>query len=328
MEKKTRVATVVVTYNRCAILKDCLEAIFRQSRPTDCLIVVDNHSSDNTFDYIHTSEFLREPTAVEFPGGEIYESAFSIGQERVMIHYIRLKENSGGAGGFYTGIKHAVERGYDYVWIMDDDVIPDRNALEKLVDFAVKEEELGFVCSSVFGKNGKTMNTPAINPRPDVNGYQYWNERLDEGVVGVESATFVSVFIPAVSVLETGLPIKEFFIWGDDTEYTLRLSRWYPCYLVGASRVVHLRETGTSLSFVEEKNKNRIRFSFFLFRNTLYLARKKYFAHKKLFPMMCWVLKNSLICLLMLDFYKSYIAMKALLSFAFFNPEIEYVERK
>ena len=83
MMKKTQTAAVVVTYNRLEMLKDCLGALERQTVPCD-ILVVDNASTDGT------KEFL--------------EGTWN-------VSCIRMKENTGGAGGFNTGMKEAVKRG-------------------------------------------------------------------------------------------------------------------------------------------------------------------------------------------------------------------------
>ncbi|MCD8184988.1 MAG: glycosyltransferase family 2 protein [Rikenellaceae bacterium] len=325
MPNPSTIAAIVVTYNRCKLLKECLLAILSQTRLPDCLIIVDNQSMDDTFDFLWNSPYVDRAETIALERGNLYRNTWSSGKGSVRVDYLRLHRNTGGAGGFQTGIRHAVEQGYDYVWMMDDDVIAETEALEALVHFSEQETDLGFACSTVFGKNRVTMNTPKIDTRPGPNGYPIWNERLQEGIARVESATFVSVFIPSNRVREVGLPIKEFFIWGDDTEYTLRISRRFPCYVVGARQVVHLRETGKSLSFVEEKNTHRIRFSYFLFRNTLYLGRKKYFIDRSYFSIVRWVVKNGLICFLHFDFRKSFIALKSLWSALFFNPQPEFL---
>ena len=103
-----RVCAVIVTYNRKALLKECLEAVLAQTRPPDHVLVVDNASTDGT------AEMLRE----EFPQVEV----------------LRLPENQGGAGGFHEGMKRAYEEGFDWLWLMDDDTIPRPEALEALLE--------------------------------------------------------------------------------------------------------------------------------------------------------------------------------------------------
>ena len=70
-------------------------------------------------------------------------------------------ENTGGAGGFYTGMKWAYEHGADAIWIMDDDTIPQADALQKLLDGMMcagnevaPQDEIGFVSSTVLWTDG------------------------------------------------------------------------------------------------------------------------------------------------------------------------------
>lgn len=106
-----RIVAVVVTYNRCELLKECIEALRSIEEKID-IMVVDNASTDNTSEivskYSNDSNFL----------------------------YYNTGKNIGGAGGFNYGIKRAYKLGYDYIWIMDDDTIVNEDTLQKLVDTA------------------------------------------------------------------------------------------------------------------------------------------------------------------------------------------------
>ena len=119
-----KVAAVVVTYNRKELLKECIEALKASTCSVD-IIIVDNNSTDGTKEYI----------------------ADLIGKD---VIYKRLKKNLGGAGGFSAGMKYAVKKGYEYVWIMDDDTIVKKDTLEVLLK--AKDEisdDFGFISSSV-----------------------------------------------------------------------------------------------------------------------------------------------------------------------------------
>ena len=101
-----KISAVVYTYNRKELLVKCLEGLLSQTYPIDEIIVVDDVSTDGT-EKILKEKFLN-------------------------ITYIRLSRESGGAGAIYTGMKFAYEKGYDWIWIMDDDALPLPNALEEL----------------------------------------------------------------------------------------------------------------------------------------------------------------------------------------------------
>lgn len=230
-----KVATVVVTFNRLALLKECLQALMQQEASTD-IIVVNNNSNDGT------KEYLDEMSA-----------------EDNDITCIHLEDNFGGAGGFYWGIKYAMEHAYDYIWIMDDDTIPERHALAELMKHT--GQEFGFLSSNVLWTDG----TPC-----KMNQQHFVDEKLGR----VDQASFVSLLFPREAVAKCGLPIKEYFIWGDDKEYTLRLSNHYPCYFVKDSVVIHKMGNNAG-SNIKLDNVERIGRYFYAYRNDFFTARRR-----------------------------------------------------
>ena len=168
---------------------------------------------------------------------------------------------------------------------MDDDTIPTQSALEELIlaKEALQSENISFLCSKVIGLNGEEMNLPTISRRTDETNYPIWMKHLDKSIIEVEDATFVSLLINVDAINKLGLPWKEFFIWGDDTEYTMRLTSMYgPAYVVGKSIVVHKRFGPSNLSIVDETNVNRIAMYRYQFRNGLINA-SEYFGNKIVF---------------------------------------------
>ena len=105
-----KILAAVVTYNRGPLLDRCLNHLILQSYKADEILVVNNGSTDNT--------------------------------EKILIEN-RVKfisqENLGSAGGWHSGIQFAIDEGFDYVWLMDDDGYPDKNALNELIKYDDKE---------------------------------------------------------------------------------------------------------------------------------------------------------------------------------------------
>lgn len=255
-----KVTAIVVTYNRINLLKECLESLLNQDYKEMDILIVDNNSSDGTQAYI--SQIEREQK----------------GKVKVLL----LSKNVGGAGGFYEGMKKAMEFQSDWLWLMDDDTIPETSALSELCKATeIIHGVIGFLSSNVHGMKNECMNTPRmkLNQKGD-NGYADWNIHLYDSLVKVNSATFCSIFINMEAVKKVGLPLKEYFIWGDDTEYTLRLSRYYgQGWLVGKSLVLHKRENGQSLSIVNEDNKERIKVYYYYTRNYLINVKLYYYGY-------------------------------------------------
>ncbi|MGN0248326.1 MAG: glycosyltransferase, partial [Lachnospiraceae bacterium] len=142
MTASSTVYAVIVTYNRKKMLTKCLDAVLNQTRLVNTIIIIDNNSTDQTEDYLRQNGYLKKE----------------------QIQYVKLAENIGGAGGFYEGMKLARENAADWIWIMDDDVIPDKTCLEELLKAKDSiPEKVSFFASSIRGINGEALNVPKIN---------------------------------------------------------------------------------------------------------------------------------------------------------------------
>ncbi len=244
-----KIAAIVVTYNRKEMLKECVAAIRRQTVGCDILIV-DNASTDGT------AETVRSLTAGHSD-----------------IQYFNTGSNTGGAGGFNYGMRKAAECGYDYLWIMDDDCIPCTDSLEKLLvadRLLGGSDKYGFLSSRVLWKDGSDclMNRQKFRKNTD--------PVLPDNIRPVTQATFVSLLFPASVVKKAGLPVKEFFIWGDDIEYTRRISvrMKIPSYMVEDSRVVHAMKENTGSNISDDVPERIDRYNY-AFRNENYLYRQE-----------------------------------------------------
>lgn len=245
---KLKICAIVVTYNRKEMLLQCVKALHDQKYNDFDVLIVDNASTDGTKDFI-----------------EQHLKANDI--------YVNTGANLGGSGGFYYGMKYAYEKGYDWLWIMDDDVMPTSTALGELIGHLKYAKTVSFLASAVYSKDGKAMNTPEIS-RYSTNGYRFWYDKLEYGMMRLAHATFVSLLINSKAIEKCGLPCKDYFIWGDDTEYTMRIiGKFGAAYMVGSSKVYHLRGSSSTLSIIAEKNKNRVPMYYNLVRNTLLNAK-------------------------------------------------------
>ncbi|SHF47806.1 Glycosyltransferase, GT2 family [Modicisalibacter ilicicola DSM 19980] len=248
-----KIFAVILTYSRKDLLKRCLDAVYSQTRPCDGVIVIDNASQDET------QQLLMQ---AGYPDLDVYV----------------LSRNIGASGGFNAGFRLAYQSGADLVWVMDDDVIPEVGALKHLLDADERLRRQGieppFLLSSAFTEKGDATNTPALSPYRNRIGYPGWPELLEHGIVPVRRATFVSILVPRSTLAEYGLPLAPMFIWGEDTEYTLRVTQDRPGFLVGASKVLHLRQESGPIELLSEMNPERLKYHRHFIRNKLFIARK------------------------------------------------------
>jgi GT2 family glycosyltransferase len=246
------VAAVVVTRNRPALLKRCLAAIDAQTYPASQLVVVDNASDERT----------RELLAVE--------AAHRDGS----FHSIRLEENTGGAGGFHAGMRACLSLPCTHMWLMDDDCEPDSEAVAELVVAAAIVGEDAVLGGNIVDLNGESVNVQPVSHRLGMNCVPQYPLYLADGLLETCTLTFVSFLVSVDLVRRAGLPLKEFFIWGDDTEYSCRLARFTKLYQVGKSKTKHLKSGDGSQSVCNEQDRIKIPQYHWFYRNRLFINLK------------------------------------------------------
>lgn len=205
---------VVVAFNRRDLLAQTLDGIAAQTVRPDSVIVIDNASTDDSAE-----------VAENHPSAPVV---------------VRMPENFGGAGGFAAGLASAVaDHGAETVWIMDDDTIPEPQALEELLRARRGYPGQVALCASrAVWHDGREhpMNTPRARfgvSRRLKRHASLVNARQ------IRTASFVSILIDARAVREAGLPVADYFLWNDDFEYTARLLKRRVGLYVPASRVLH-----------------------------------------------------------------------------------------
>ena len=232
-----RVAAVVVTYDRPQELRQVVTALQRQSRPPDHIIVFDN-------------------------GGDT-RAASVLAEDTERVEIVHSETNLGGAGGFSQGLARGLERGVDWVWLLDDDAVPEVEALAQLLaSKPAQERNTGALCSGVreFGHWGRRHHRRFGRrtgwERP-VAAAAYCRNRVE-----IDAGSFVSFLVSARAAKAVGLPDADFFLAYDDTDYSLRLRRaGWRLWLIPGSVVVHLRNPASRLhsSHFGEKHYYNIR---------------------------------------------------------------------
>lgn len=236
---------VVVTYNRKELLRQNIECLLGQTSPCD-ICIIDNASTDGT-----------------------YELVKSFADKRVK--YFNTGSNLGGAGGFEYGVGKAVKSNYGYIWMMDDDTLPKPTALEELLKVDKKlEGNWGWLSSVAYWTDGSIcrMNIQKKDIFRHIGEKEYQSEYAP-----IKMCSFVSLLVKTEVVREVGLPIGDYFIWTDDYEYTGRISKKYPCYMVPGSKVIHAMKNHIRVDFAHD-SADRIDRYHYIYRNDVHCYRQ------------------------------------------------------
>ncbi|HEY0412872.1 MAG TPA: glycosyltransferase [Allosphingosinicella sp.] len=240
-----KVLAAVVTYSRSQLLARCVDHLRAQTRPPDGIIVINNSSTDDTEEMLRARgvDFITQP-------------------------------NLGGAGGFNRAIRHALEEGYDAVWLMDDDGYPGDGALERLV----ARLGPGVACaSSVVLREDDPAHFVFPFPVLDAKGYPAilaWPRKLTaleqlkrraSGGTYPWAHFFNGCLLSMAAVRATGNVETGYFIAGDEVDYFMRLRR--------AGRIVSDVEAHHYHPDVARRPLNDVKLYYYV-KNTLILNRR------------------------------------------------------
>ena len=241
---------VIVTYNRLNLLKECIEACLNQTYKFTSIIIVNNCSTDGTFEYL---EGLKEEN----------------------IKVINCDKNLGGAGGFYEGIKYATEiNNCDYLLIIDDDAIINidyNEKIHKVMEDTVAKGEKILAYSGTVITNNEIVTSTRKNINKDYDFEKCDLELYKGEYFDYDSSSFCGLYVSMDIIKKIGLPKKEFFIWYDDTEYCMRIRKYTIIRNVNAAILNHKAAIQTSNGMTWK--------SYYGIRNRLYIE-KKYFSKK------------------------------------------------
>jgi len=230
------VTVVTVTYgDRWKFLDLVLHSLLNEQTAVNFIVIVDNGAKD-----------------------DIETRVKKYSSDRIII--VHLPKNTGSATGYKVGIETAIEEtNSDLIWLLDDDNKPDLDALEhllngyellgrnpnnallslrnndsKLVDFAFRGNLIGSRLNSFFGFH--ILDLPQRITRYIRNPNQPANPCLP--LAQVRFSSYGGLLFHRSWVKLIGLPNSDFFIYGDDYEYTYRITKSGGCiYLCATSRI-------------------------------------------------------------------------------------------
>jgi GT2 family glycosyltransferase len=209
-----RVAVIVVNWNDAADTISCLDSLATGAATPWRVYVVDNASTDGSPKQI----LAAHPEAM----------------------VIRSERNGGYAAAFNLGRARALVDGADYLWLLNNDVIVDRGALDALLegDRSTSSAILAPVIlyrddrSTVWSSGGWLdwrLKSYHLDPEP-ARGSGY----------DLEWATGCSLFCSAGTARRVGPMDERYFLYLDDVDWCLRArARRVPIRLVPRARVYH-----------------------------------------------------------------------------------------
>lgn len=254
--KYFKICAVVVTFNRKELLLRNIKSLLSQNYPLDILIF-DNNSTDGTYEYLQKHNVFNQKN----------------------VFYIKSEKNGGGSYGFCKGEQFAYQKGYDYLWLMDDDgYCVNSDTLANLI-LATPSYDKCILNSYVV------CDTETLEPTFDVGEYTTAKEVFENAENGLITGTgnpYNGTLVPCDCFREVGFTDERFFIYGDENDFVYRTQHDGYTWITNANSLYYHPINRNILKVVKFKNisfdiKDQPVWKFYLeIRNTAYL-RKKHF---------------------------------------------------
>lgn len=245
-----KVYVVIVTYNRKRLLMQCLNAIANQTYDFEKIILINNASTDGTL-------------------ADLENEGWS---NHSKVEILSQAKNTGGAGGFSTGMQYAFEHGADYVWMMDDDALSYPTALEELMKHATPLHIYG---SLAINSTDTAWATTLVEYNKTVN-----SKKEVPYLAEVQSLPFLGFLTSKEIYKKIGLPDTSYFIAADDVEYCIRAQQaGYKTYICGQSQIEHPKSDRYPFNFLGKQILclNLVPWKrYYDTRNRLFIAKKYY----------------------------------------------------
>lgn len=196
------VAVLLVNYNGINDTIECINSLLKSQTAANIRIVIVDNASKN--DEAGTLEKL-------YPD----------------VHIIKSKENLGFGGGNNLGIKYLMDQDIDYILMLNNDTI----VAEDMIDKLISADNGRCVClpkmyyydyPETIWYGGGYINKATGNAKHFQMNCIDKNSK-DETVMSCTFACFTCVLIRKDIIKDVGLFDEDYFIYCDDTDYSLRL---------------------------------------------------------------------------------------------------------
>jgi GT2 family glycosyltransferase len=241
------IVIIILNWNNGHDTLKCVDACKKLSWQELHLLVVDNHSTDNSV------ETLRH----NFPDLEIIETG----------------TNLGFAGGNNIGIKRALELGAEYIWLLNNDAVPAPDALEPLVRSLLSTPAAACATSKIYYMDDpkRIWFAGGAWSKGHLRLRQHGAGQLDSGqfdrITETSSVTGCSMLLSCEYLHHIGMLEERYFLYWEDTDWSARTrEKGYTLLFVPDSHVWHK----VSASIAQRSAQQY----YYYTRNGLYFCRK------------------------------------------------------
>lgn len=258
-----KICAVLVTYNRLKYLKKLLSSLEKMEYPLSGIFILNNNSTDGTTDFLTREGF----------------TDISKGKNINNKYVFNSDQNLGGSGGFANAIKIAKNLDYDYLWIMDDDVLPEKDCLTRLVQMmdktkvqvAIPSRNDEFYQDRICSK----FDFASVKKYCPYSRKQTISYPLTEDFYYVADMPFEGPLVKVDLIKKVGIPNAGFFLEYDDSDYAQRLQEYSK--IIYVTKAILHRQLARKQQTLNLKKNNKDLYTwrtYYTLRNDIIFERK------------------------------------------------------
>jgi GT2 family glycosyltransferase len=251
MKKYPSVAIILVNWNGTKDTIECISSLSNLNYDNYDIIVVDNGSNDNAIASINNA----------------YQN----------VEVIANSINVGYTGGNNIGIRYAIEAGYDYVWLLNNDTIVCNDSLSNLICIAMSYDNVGLLSPIIYYHKNRSL-IQFSGSYVDWNRYEVIHvnnvNNWEHECCGKDVALWGTALLINTNVItKIGLLQEDYFAYWEDTEYSIRTLRAGYKNIICPESIIYHKTILPQLGFIDRK-------PYYYY----YMVRNKFFFGKKYMP--------------------------------------------
>lgn len=213
-------ASIIVTFNRKQLLAEAVRSVLNQTLSPQFVVIVDNASTDGTSEFLKASGILDSPK----------------------VKLLKLSENLGGSGGFYYGLEYVMQNlNVNWVSLSDDDAVYHLDYFERINSYSKQSQKVQAFAGRVEFEDHEIQlgHRKFISKNGRFSGFDVPEKTYKEENFEVDFASFVGLVLSTNLIDKIGLPNKDYFIWFDDLEYSIRIRKFTQIIVLSNAIITH-----------------------------------------------------------------------------------------
>ncbi|MDO8529431.1 MAG: glycosyltransferase family 2 protein [bacterium] len=220
--KLPKIFIIVLNYNGKDTIKSCLDSVFCSNYPNFEVVVVDNNSTDGSL--------------------ELVKNLFS------KFHFIKNEKNLGFAAGNNVGIRFALEKLTDYVFLLNNDAVLEKDTLSKLIEQS-RKETAAITSPVIYNKEGKIWFAGGKIKWFSMKAVHSSERPKEKSAYQTEYISGCAMLIKKEVFKKIGLLDEDFFLYYEDADFCVRAGKnGFKCAVILTAKITHFEKSESDLS--------------------------------------------------------------------------------